>query len=104
MTYPEHEKNIDDRTSHSETFPAAESVDIEILPRPTGTPRRYAITAPLHDLHFERTCTLVEMLEDPTAAVAPPGSLLLSDSDCGTHGLLHAEKLDDGGWLLTGST
>lgn len=62
-------------------------------------PRGYSITSPIHDLYFERVCTLVEMLEHPFAKAAPVGAMLIRDADDGSHGVLVAERVIDG-WLL----
>lgn len=67
---------------------------------PRGTARAYAITSPSHELYFEQVCTLLEMLEHPIAKAAPVGSLLVRDTDDGSRGVLVAERVLDGGWLL----
>lgn len=85
----------------SATLPAASPVSVDIFAPPAAHVRPYAIVHPLYELHFEERSTLLGMLESRFAACAPVGSLLIRDSDCGKHGVLCAERIDDG-WLLTG--
>lgn len=76
-----------------------ERESVRVLETPVAALRTYAIVYAPTSLFFERTTTLVQMLEHPVAKSAPHGAMLLRDSDDGDRSVVCAERVLDG-WVM----